>query len=114
MNNTLNSYLPTIMRQFIWFGKEQHTRKVCGKVRAKINVQPTSLARSQTKRRGRKATLKGRPHKDVSSVSDLVWDVSGAIIPAQPMSKKRKPAAKHSFKDALEKNKPSPRRHRKQ
>ena len=80
-------------------------------MRAKINVQSTSLARSQTKRRGRKATLNGRRHKDVSSVSDLVRDVSGDIIPAQPNSRKRKPAAKHSFKDTLEKNKPPQRRH---
>ena len=53
-----------------------------------MNVQPTSLARSRAniaKRRGRKATKRGRPYKDVGK--KVVVD--GKLYPAQAAPKKR-------------------------
>ena len=44
----------------------------------------------------------------------LVVDNETEVINAQPKSKKKKTRAKHSFKEALEKNKPPARRHDKQ
>ena len=61
---------------------------VKGKKRAKMNVQPTSLARSRAnraKRRGRKATKRGRPYKDVGK--KVVVD--GKLNPAQAAPKKK-------------------------
>jgi hypothetical protein len=114
MTKSKASNLATITKQLIWFGKEQHTKREHGKIRAKINVQPTALARSKTKRRGRKSTLKGRPHKNWAATSEYVVDENGAEIPSQPPPKKKTNRAKHSFKDALVSNKPPPRRHDRQ
>ena len=58
MKKSIKSKTNTLIKQLIWFGKDQK-KLVKGKKRAKMNVQPTSLARSRankTNRRGRKAT----------------------------------------------------------
>ena len=59
LKKSLNSKAQTLAKQLVWFGKEQHCKIVRGKKRAKINVQPTAIARSKangTARRGRKIT----------------------------------------------------------
>ena len=84
-----------------------------GKVKVQMNVQPTTVTRSKlngAKRRGRKVTTKGRPHKSKQDI--LVLD-DGTTVPAQPKLRKNKPRAIHKFKYSLGKNIP-PRRHDKQ
>ena len=95
------------------FGKDQHKKTVKGKTRASINVQPTAMARSRAngaKRRGRTATTRGRPYKDVGR--PVLID--GEVIPAQAAVSKKKSRAKHSFKDSLARNKPPSRKHDRQ
>ena len=78
-----------------------------------MNVQPTSLARSRAnraKRRGRKATKRGRPYKDVGK--KVVVD--GKLYPAQAAPKKKKQRSDHAFKVSLVKNKAPSRRHDRQ
>ena len=114
LKKSLNSKAQTLAKQLVWFGKEQHCKIVRGRKRAKINVQPTAIARSKangTARRGRKMIPKGRPHKSQEDVLNLS---DGLQIPAQKKLKQKKPRAKHSFKESLAKNKPPARRHDKQ
>ena len=114
MTKSLKSETETITKQLVWFGKDQHKKKVRGKLRAAINVQPTSVARSKAngaKRRGRKVTCRGRPHKNKQA--NLILD-DDTIVPSQDKLKKKKVRAKHSFKEALAKNIPPPRRHDRQ
>ena len=114
MMKSLNSKSETITHQLVWFGKDKHKKKVRGKVRSSINVQPTAVARSKAngaKRRGRKVTTRGRPHKNRQA--ELVLD-DGTVYGAQEKLKKTKGRAKHSFKEALAKNVPPPRRHDRQ
>ena len=85
-----------------------------GKVREEMNVQPTSVTRSKlngAKRRGRKVTVRGRPHKSKHDI--LVLD-DGTTVPAQQKLRKNKPRAIHKFKHSLDKNIPPPRRHDRQ
>ena len=113
MKKSMNSKTNTLIKQLIWFGKDQHKKRLKGKLRSAINVQPTAVARSRangTKRRGRKAVKRGRPYKDVGK--EVIVD--GEVIPAQPAPMKRKKRSKHSFKDSLAKNKPPSRRHDRQ
>ena len=113
MKKTMKSQTNTLIQQLIWFGKDQHKKRLKGKLRSAINVQPTAVARSRangTKRRGRKAVKRGRPYKDVGK--EVIVD--GEVIPAQPAPMKRKKRSKHSFKDSLAKNKPPSRRHDRQ
>ena len=111
MTKSLNSQTETITKQLVWFGKDQHKKKVRGKLRASINVQPTSVARSKSKRRGRKVTCRGRPHKNKQA--NLILD-DGTTVPSQEKLKKKKVRAKHSFKEALDKNILPPKRHDRQ
>ena len=100
MKKSMNSKTNTLIKQLIWFGKDQHKKRLKGKLRSAINVQPTAVARSRangTKRRGRKAVKRGRPYKDVGK--EVIVD--GEVIPAQPAPMKRKKRSKHSFKDSL-------------
>ena len=67
---------------------DQHQKKVRGKLRAAINVQPTSVARSKAngaKRTGRKVTCRGRPHKNKQA--NLILD-DDTIVPSQDKLKK--------------------------
>ena len=48
------------------------------------------MSHSIKKRSGRKATLKGRPHKSVAAENNDVLDNDGIAIPAQPKPKKKK------------------------
>ena len=114
MIKSMNCKTETLIDKLIWFGKPKHTKIVRGKVRVKMNVQPTTVTRSKlngAKRRGRKVTTKGRPHKSKQDI--LVLD-DGTTVPAQPKLRKNKPRAIHKFKYSLGKNIPPPRRHDRQ
>ena len=107
---SMNCKTGTLIDKLIWFGKPKHKKIVRGKVREEMNVQPTSVTRSKlngAKRRGRKVTVRGRPHKSKQDI--LVLD-DGTTVPAQQKLRKNKPRAIHS----LDKYIPPPRRHDRQ
>ena len=114
LKKSVNSQSKTVTKQLVWFGKEQHSKIVRGKVRASINVQPTAVSRSKargTTRRGRKVNTKGRPHKSKEAFLNMSDE---SQVPSQQKLKPKRKRAKHCFADALAKNKPPPRRHDKQ
>ena len=43
MKKTMNSKKNTLIRQLIWFGKDQHKKRLKGKLQSAINVQPTAV-----------------------------------------------------------------------
>ena len=49
LKKSVNSQSKTVTKQLVWFGKEQHSKIVRGKVRASINVQPTAVSRSKAR-----------------------------------------------------------------
>ena len=117
MIQSKKSRLATLENDLIWFGKEQNCTVEKGRIKAKMNVQPGSIARSRakrTKRRGKKSTLKGRPPNNNQKKRKLIVDGQEEIINAQPKIKKRKVRRERCFKDSLAKNKPPSKRHDKQ
>ena len=113
MEQTMTSKTSTLINQLIWFGKEQNAKRERGRVMGKINVKPLTVARSKANgnnRRGKKATLKGRPYKAVQEDKEI----DGEVFPSQPKPHKKKKKEKHSFKVSLEKNKLPSQRHKKQ
>ena len=101
---SLKSQSQTLANQLIWFGKDQHKKIVRGKVRGKINVQPTAVARSKangTARRGRKMCSKGRPYK---SKEGIFYMSDGTQVHPQKKLEKKTTRQKHCFKESLEKN----------
>ena len=100
------SCLATLENYLILFGKEQNCRVEKGRIKAEMNVQPGSIARSRanrTKRRGGKVTLKGRPPKNNQMKRKIIVDGQEEIVNAQPKIKKRKLRRECSFKDSLDK-----------
>ena len=111
--------VPTLMRHLAQFGKEIAGKKVNGKRRTSINVQPSALARSRqngTKRRGRKAIGITRPHKDRSGQqAEFVLENGETIVlPSLGKANKKSTAQPHNLQLAVDQQKAPLRRHRKQ
>ena len=113
-----NYTVQTMTRHLSLFGKDIFGPKIKGKRAIRMNVQPTAISRSKKnggKRIGRKAIGTTRPHKDRREEKLVVPGPDGEkqVVTSLGVPKARTKAKPHSFKRAVDENRPPPRRHEK-